>query len=135
MERDTNKNPNQNKLTARTKIILWNALIRSTLTYAIQTQDIAAPGQQNIDGFALRCLRQIQHIYRYNEIRKPQKSTTHAALRQPKTTSWVNKLRTTNMPEKQQMDGTYATRKITMRKAHMLYGHKSGKNMTNKQKT
>ena len=88
---------NRNQLAARTNTLLWNALIRSTLTYAIQTQDISHRDKPNINDFTVACIRQILHRYRHNETRKPQKEIPHATLHQTTTTSWIIKLRIMHM--------------------------------------
>merc|ERR1712112_38482 len=51
---ETKKKLFQNKrIPEKLRIQLWNALIRSTLTYAMQTQE------QKINNFAQKCMRQI----------------------------------------------------------------------------
>ena len=83
---------NHSKIATRAKALLWNALIRSTLTYAIQTQDISQHGQRNVNGFTFKCTRQILHRYWYNETHKPQgkkrnASTTYHNIMDQQTTN------------------------------------------------
>jgi len=41
------------------RVQLWNALIRSTLTYALQTQELATTQENKINSFAQVCLSKI----------------------------------------------------------------------------
>ena len=50
----------QNKyLPEKLRIQIWNALVRSTLTYALQTQELTEPQEAKINGFAQNCMRRI----------------------------------------------------------------------------
>ena len=88
---------NSRKINTRTKTLLRNALIRSTLTYALQPHEIAIHGQQRIDSFTFARIRQIVNIHWYKEHHKPQRRRKHTTLAQPATTSWINKLRIAHM--------------------------------------
>ena len=48
-------------LTERTRKMLWNALIRSTLTYALHTQEYAEIEIRKAEQFQNKCLRQIKN--------------------------------------------------------------------------
>ena len=73
--------------------MLRNAIVRSTLTYGIQTLDLTEQGKQRMDGFAFYCLRQIQDIYWSQKPQKPQSKSLYIQMQQPTTASWVKKLR------------------------------------------
>ena len=64
-------------LKIRTKTLLWNAIVRSTLTYGIQTLDLTEQDKKGLGGFTFYCLRQIQDIHWANKSRKPQSEPTH----------------------------------------------------------
>ena len=73
-------------LSNKTKLLLWSAIARSTLTYGIQTLALKEQDKQRLDGFTFYCIRQIQHIYRTNKPQKPQCANLHITMRQPTNT-------------------------------------------------
>ena len=94
------KLPNYTKIKTRTKIRLWNPLVRSTLTYVMQTREIALPDQKYLESCTFARIRQIQNRYWYKKTRKPLTHETQYTLRQPTTISWVDKLRLIHMIRK-----------------------------------
>ena len=44
-------------LPEKLRIRLWNAIVRSTLTYSLQTQELTPAQQDRINSFAQKCLR------------------------------------------------------------------------------
>ena len=77
--------------------ITMGALIRSALTYALQTHEITMRDKQNIDSSTFACVRRILNKFRYKETHAPQRMETYIQLRQPTTASWINKLRIKHM--------------------------------------
>jgi len=58
--RQTKQKLFQNKtIPEKLRIQLWNALVRSTLTYALQTQEITPAQKETINKFAQKCMRTI----------------------------------------------------------------------------
>ena len=56
----TKKKLFQNKqIPGKIRIQLWNARIRSTLTYDMHTQELTTPQEQKINSFAQKCMRRI----------------------------------------------------------------------------
>lgn len=53
------KNSQGNNIPEKLRIQLWNALIRSTQTYALQTQELTTAQERKINGFAQNCMREI----------------------------------------------------------------------------
>ena len=45
----------------KTRILLWDALVRSTITYAIHTQEYTVREAKKLEQFQPKCLRQIQN--------------------------------------------------------------------------
>ena len=77
----------------KTKLMLRNAIVRSTLTYGIQTLDLTGQDKQRMGGFAFYCLRQIHDIHWPQKPQKPQRKNMRAQMQQPATASWIWKLR------------------------------------------
>ena len=92
-----NKIFQRTQLKPKTKLLLWNAVIRSTLTYALQTQNIGEKDQKSINAFTFKCLRQISNKYWYKKKHKPNRTKVYKKHRQPSTISWIQKLRTIHM--------------------------------------
>ena len=78
-------------------MLLWNALVRSTLTYALQTHEITEHGQKTHKQLYF-CMRQTNTqpilVQRKN---MPQRRRIHIELKQPTTVSWIKKLRMKHM--------------------------------------
>ena len=77
----------------RTKLTIRNAIVRSTLTYGIQTLDLTEQDNRRMGGFTFYCLRQIHDIHWSRKSQKPQSENLHIQMQQPATTSRIRKLR------------------------------------------
>jgi len=96
----------QNKtIPEKLRIQLWNALVRSTLTYALQTQEITPAQKETINKFAQKCMRNIIDITWY-ATKKEQPDIEFNSIRtrkvylrteQPTITSWMEKQSTIHM--------------------------------------
>ena len=80
-------------LKIRTNHLLRNAIARSTLTYGIQTLQLAEQEKQRLNGFTFYCMRMIQYIYWSRKPQKPQSKNLRITTRHPTTTSWFQKLK------------------------------------------
>ena len=81
----------------RIRIQLWNALVRSTQTYALQTKNIEHDqSRRKMEGFSYKCIRQIRNKHRYKEDKRLSRDSIYKKYTQPTITSWVRKLATTH---------------------------------------
>ena len=89
----------QNKyLPEKLRIQIWNALVRSTLTYALQTQELTEPQEAKINSFAQKCMRRITeatdnkwNIQTRNNEKHQNAYSIHLRTMQPTITSWMEK--------------------------------------------
>jgi len=54
-----------NALNKKIRLLLWNAIIRSTMTYALQTREIYKQDLRKLEQFTSKCIRQIMEPYWY----------------------------------------------------------------------
>ena len=104
--RQTKRKLFQNKtIPQKLRIQLWNALVRSTLKYALQTQEITHAQKETINRFAQKCMRGIidntwyttrkeQPDIKFNSIRTRK---VYLRTEQPTITSWMEKQSTIHM--------------------------------------
>jgi len=83
------------------RIQLWNALISSTLTYALQTQELSESQEKKINSFSQKRMGGIIDEIWYTK-KHPEKTyqitySIHLRTLQPTITSWVNKQSTIAM--------------------------------------
>ena len=80
------------------RIQLRNAIVRSTLTYGLQPQNIESNlNNRKLGGFTYKCIRQIHDNKWYLTPDGISRNTQYAKYRQPTTKSWVRKLETTHL--------------------------------------
>ena len=72
---------NRENVKTRIKVLLWNALIRSTLTYALQTNQISIPGQKRLGSFTPQCAGKMENRYWISETQSAKTNDTHRAQR------------------------------------------------------
>ena len=72
-----------------TKQLLRNAIVRSALTYGLQTLELTSRDKRSIDCFTFYWLRQVQDNYWPRKPQKPQRAQLHIATRKPKSTSRI----------------------------------------------
>ena len=89
---------NHSKITHKTKMLLCNARIRSTLTYVTRAREISDHGQKLINSFACNGIRQIYNIYWYRNVQKPKSYLIYKTTKQPTTVSWSRTLRMKHIP-------------------------------------
>ena len=82
----------------KTELLLWIALVRSTLKYGLQTHNISNQDNQKFDGFVFYCIRHIQDIWWLKKPLKVQKSKLRTTLKQPITTSSIMQMRLKHAP-------------------------------------
>merc|ERR1712112_516759 len=97
MEANQEKLFQNTAISIKVRIILWNALIRSILTYALHTRELKHTDIQKLETFTFRCIKQIKetrpqyraaHIARtqtYKELQTPTKNKTPEQLEYLKT--------------------------------------------------
>jgi len=79
------------------RILLWNALVRSTMTYALQTQNLERDiNHREMDSFAHKCIRQMHNKDRYKTQTWISRDTLYGKYAQPTIYSWLLKLATTH---------------------------------------
>jgi len=85
-------------LPGKLRIQIWNALIRSTLTYALQTQELTESQETKINGFAQNCMREITEatdnkwiIQTRNKEKRQSAYSIHLRTMRPTITSWMEK--------------------------------------------
>jgi len=65
-----NKLFKNHKIHEKLRIQLWNALIRPTLTYALQTQSLDRQKENKLNNFAQHCIREIIQQTQYKNNKK-----------------------------------------------------------------
>ena len=88
---------NKANLKTRIKTLLWNALIRSTLAYALQTQELSEKDKKRTDSFTFSCMRHLKNQHWIHESQRPNRLDTYTALKQPTTILWIHKQRVNHM--------------------------------------
>jgi len=83
-------------LNAKTKILLWNSLIRSTMTYALQTQEYTTKQLSKAEQFHFKRIRVINDTEWYQKTNKPTKQQLHQKHNQPAIKTWIQKLAITH---------------------------------------
>jgi len=103
------KRLSQNRnIPTKLRIQLWNALIRSTLTYALQTQELTAPLENKLNAFTQKCMRQITEKTWYAQTQPTKQNHKTARTHtipdnksaQPSPLGWKNKTQS-QPPDKQ----------------------------------
>ena len=88
------------------RIILWDALIRSLITYALHTKTQAIR-KYKMEKFAFKCMRRIDGEKWWKKEPKPDREQTYKKYNQPTIQTWIQKMSTTHVLNKPQKTGTY----------------------------
>lgn len=118
------------KLQIKTKVLLWNALIRTTLTYALQTQEITLHDQQTIDAYVSAFMGGIRNKFRYKETQKPKRQQTYNVkasrdnILDPQATNHT-------CEEELETTGIYTVKITNMFSQQSTHGNKNGENVKN----
>ena len=89
-------NSSQAKITLQIRMLLWNATIRATLTYGLQTRTLTNEQYNKLERFANNCHREIVEpnwILQIKEQQYTSQEQINSKLTQPSIKTWLQKLR------------------------------------------
>ena len=115
----------------RIRIQLWNALVRSTQTYALQTQNTEQNQcRRKMEGFAYKWIRKIHNKHWYKEDKKLNRDAIYENIRNRRSHHGSANWQQRTTCAKRRTAGKYTPMNTQTYKKYRQHGLKHGKNIT-----